>query len=95
MVRDELQDNKICGKRGSINRIFIIRGDDATEDSCLEKCVYSDECVAMSGIWGSFCIGCKKDLDEPKNGLVAWKSTLLYILSIIETVRNFAVYILT
>ena len=76
MARDELQDNKKCGKRGSINRVFIMRGPKATQDSCLEKCVYADECVAMSGIWGSFCIGCKVDLDEPHNGLEAWKSTV-------------------
>ena len=47
-----------CGKPGSSYRTFDLRGTNATEKECREKCNETQDCVAMSGIWGQWCIGC-------------------------------------
>ena len=81
MVRDVHQDNKKCGDTWSINRVFKLKGNNATKKICLEECTKSDKCIAMSGIWGSWCIGCQVNLDAPHNGVEAWKGMVLYILN--------------
>ena len=89
MVRDVNQDNKKCGDEWSFNRVFKLIGTNATKEICLEECVKSDKCIAMSGIWGSWCIGCQVNLDEPHKGAEAWKGMMLFILKIIDALRNF------
>ena len=79
MVRDVHQDNKKCGELGSDDRVFKLQGTGATKEICLEECTKTDKCIAMSGVWGSWCIGCQVKLDEPHNGLEAWKRMVQYI----------------
>ena len=77
MVRDVHQDNKKCGEPGSDDRVFKLQGTGATKEKCLEECQIrlskTVKCIAMSGVWGSWCVGCQVKLDEPHNGAEAWK----------------------
>ena len=40
-------------------RVFDLRGASATESKCKEECMNNILCVAFSGEWTEWCIGCK------------------------------------
>ena len=72
-------DNKKCGypkiEDPHSNRVFDLRGRSATQENCIQKCKDIPSCVAFSGIWNSWCIGCKIDLDAQHPGAVAFKKS--------------------
>ena len=91
MVRDVHQDNKMCGRMKSNDRVFTHQYANATKERCLEDCTKTDKCIAMSGVWGFWCIGCKVKLDDAEKdakNAEAWKGMVQYILNIIETISN-------
>lgn len=73
MDRDPKNDNKKCGGPGSPNRTFKLNGKNAQKKKCLEKCLKDKNCVAMSGEWNKWCIGCKKGLNVPHRGAIAYE----------------------
>ena len=60
---DTSMDGYKCGVHRSSVRLFDLRGENATEDACVAECKSNAQCVAFSGIFGSWCIGCRIDLD--------------------------------
>jgi hypothetical protein len=72
MSRDEANDGKKC-KYGGPNRVFDLRNSDASEDACIKKCEEVDKCVAFSGIFGHWCIGCSVALDDNHKNTIAYK----------------------
>ena len=72
-VRDPQNDNKKCSNPGSANRLFKLSGTDATETNCQYECEKTQSCVAFSGIWGSWCIGCKIALSTYHDGAIAFR----------------------
>jgi hypothetical protein len=72
MSRDEANDGKKCKNVGP-NRVFDLRNNDASEDACIKKCEEVDKCVAFSGIFGSFCIGCSVAFDDNHANAIAYK----------------------
>ena len=89
MVRDVHQDYKMCGRMESNDRVFMYQFANATKERCLEDCTKTDKCIAMSGVWGLWCIGCQVKLDEPtSSNAEAWKGMVQYILNIIEAISN-------
>ena len=73
MMRDHKNDNMKCGNSGSRYRIFDLWGADAQEKECRDKCTKTEGCVAMSGIWGQWCIGCSVLLNTAHNPAKAFK----------------------
>ena len=73
MKADPKEDNMKCGNPGSPYRIFDLRGTDAQEKECRDKCTETEDCVAMSGIWGQWCIGCTVFLNTDHNLAKAFK----------------------
>jgi len=73
MVRDSSYDGKKCFKYGSERRVFDLRGGEATEDKCSAKCQDTSSCVAYSGIFNSWCIGCDTTLQRNHRGSKAYK----------------------
>ena len=72
-VRDPQNDNKKCGIPGSANRLFTLYRTYATETNCQYECEKIQSCVAFSGIWRSWCIGCKIPLYTYHNGATAFR----------------------
>ena len=64
-------NGKKCAFDGG-DRTFVLRGNEATETECISKCAGDSDCVAFSGIWNSWCIGCKSELDEAHKGALAF-----------------------
>ena len=75
VVRDSPYDGKKCDNwgSGSESRVFDLRGGDATEEKCSAKCQEKSTCVAYSGIFNSWCIGCDKTLQTDESGSKAYK----------------------
>ena len=71
MDRDSRKDYKKCSMEAS-KRQFKLTGANAIETKCREKCSEDLNCIAMSGVWGEFCIGCKETLTSPHPGTVAF-----------------------
>ena len=71
---DPQNDNKVCGRNWfSTERVFVLRDSDADEVDCQEKCVKDQNCVAMSGIWGQWCIGCSEPLNVLETGALSFR----------------------
>ena len=64
MIADPQNNNKICGAAGSSMRVFDLRGESATESKCKEECMNNYLCVAISGEWTKWCIGCKLEFNN-------------------------------
>ena len=64
MIADPQNNNKICGAAGSSMRVFDLRGESATESKCKEECMNNYLCVAFSGEWTKWCIGCKLEFNN-------------------------------
>ena len=60
-------------------RVFDLRGESATESKCKEECMNNNLCVAFSGEWNEWCIGCKFELNNENivtpvhTGAIAYK----------------------
>ena len=93
IVDDPQNNNKKCGKPGSPLRVFDLRGKAATEAKCKEACLKNDLCVAGSGVWGKYCIGCKEHLAKQTGnpgdrGAIAFKKLGIFIADVIYTVAG-------
>merc|ERR1719166_411244 len=62
-----------CGMPGDSGRVFDLRDHEAIESKCREKCSATPECIAYSGIFGQWCIGCNRPPDEEHTGAKAFK----------------------
>ncbi len=71
VIADESKNGKKCGD----NRVFDLRNGDAKEAWCIDACEADDDCVAFSGVFGSWCIGCKVALDTAHTGATAYKKS--------------------
>ena len=65
---DPDRDNFKCGPPHSSDRVFDLRGVRASKNACKSMCEDENSCVAMSGKFGSWCIGCLVPLYESQNG---------------------------
>ena len=63
-------NGKKCAFGG--DRTFKLGGNKATKTECTRKCAGDSACVAFSGIWNSWCIGCKSELDDAHEGALAF-----------------------
>ena len=75
VIADESKNGKKCGVLGNTNRVFDLRNGDAKEAWCIDACEADDDCVAFSGVFGSWCIGCKVALDTAQTGAIAYKKS--------------------
>ena len=73
IFRDSQNVNKKCGEVNSSHRLFRLNGRDANEKNCKAKCAKNEDCVAFSGIWNQWCIGCDVKLDTKHQGALAFK----------------------
>ena len=73
MMRDHEKDNMKCGNSGSRYRVFDLWGAKAEEKECRDKCTKTENCVAMSGVWGQWCIGCSVALNTAYKPAKAFK----------------------
>ena len=73
IFRDSKNDNKKCGGANSSHRVFKLNGHDANRENCKEKCGKNEDCVAFSGIWNQWCIGCDVKLTTRHRGALAFK----------------------
>jgi len=72
--RDESSDNRKCGSPDSTDyRVFDLRSGEATLEGCTNACIRDPSCVAFSGVFDSWCIGCSVPLDVSHEGAVAYK----------------------
>ena len=84
MVVDHQHDNKKCGPEGSSKRVFDLRGRRATKARFKKECMKKSQCVAFSGRWNDWCVGCPAELDEPtvhpgdRNAIAFKKIGMLY-----------------
>jgi hypothetical protein len=69
-------NGKKCGvwPSGLADRLFTLRDGAATESACKQNCLDNENCVAMSGIFGQWCMGCKTQLAADHEGAVAFKT---------------------
>ena len=74
VVVDPENNHKKC-EYGSSDRVFDLRREDAIEQNCREACTTNENCVAFSGIWNRWCIGCSTDLTDNHSGAIAIKKT--------------------
>ena len=71
---DPQRNNKKC-PHGSSSPVFHLRGGDAVEQKCIHACHEDENCVAFSGVWNSWRIGCGVALTEDHNSATAFKKT--------------------
>ena len=67
--------------------LFKFTGNDANEEKCKEECEKNEKCVAFSGIWKKWCIGCDVSLATHHQSAIAFKKgegTCLNILPFIS-----------
>ena len=57
--------------------MFDLRGNKAQETTCKAECTKHENCIAFSGIWNDWCVGCSLALDDSSNeehvGTIAFK----------------------
>ena len=73
MIHDLPNNGKKCGGTESNDRTSDLRNAEAQENECKDNCAKDPDCVAMSGIWGEWCIGCKVALSSLHPGAKAFK----------------------
>jgi hypothetical protein len=71
---DPSNDGKKCA--AGPNRVFELRGEDATLDACRTACNLDPSCVAFSVIISAWCIGCSVPLDSEHGGSTAYVKQL-------------------
>ena len=72
MSRDFSKDGKKCGHEGNTDRVFVVRGQDATIEQCERHCLDDSNCVAYSAVFGIWCIGCDRPLDINHGGFLGY-----------------------
>ena len=85
MKRDYQKDNMKCDdKEKDKHRLFKMDNSSAQESKCREKCSDDPNCIAMSGVWGEWCIGCNVALSTVHKGAIAFAKgkqfTVLYLI---------------
>ena len=77
---DIIPDPKTNNKKCDSDRVFDIRGENANEKNCKKECAKNGNCVAFSGIWNNWCIGCKVKLSKNHEGAISYlkKGTLIF-----------------
>ena len=73
MISDLASNNRKCGDQGSNDRVFDLRGNDATESNCKAECAKNQICVAFSAIWNEWCIGCDTELSTEHDNALGFK----------------------
>eukprot|EP00931_Biecheleriopsis_adriatica_P014851 TRINITY_DN11696_c0_g1_i1.p1 TRINITY_DN11696_c0_g1~~TRINITY_DN11696_c0_g1_i1.p1 ORF type:complete len:928 (-),score=140.79 TRINITY_DN11696_c0_g1_i1:394-2985(-) len=73
MVADTTANGKKCGAWRSADRVFDLRSGSATRENCDAECLKLPNCVAYSGQFGSWCVGCKQALTTAAAGTTAYK----------------------
>ena len=73
MISDLASNNRKCGDQGSNDRVFDLRGNDATESNCKAECAKNQKCVAFSAIWNEWCIGCNIELSAEHDNALGFK----------------------
>jgi len=81
IFRDSQNDNKKCEGVNSSHRLFRLNGKDANEKNCEAKCAKNEDCVAFSGIWNQWCIGCDVKLTTQHQGAIAFKKESIQVAS--------------
>ena len=71
MHRDSQNDNKKCSYQAT-SRLFKFEGANAQGTKCIRKCEEDPNCVAVSGVKGQWCIGCKEALSITELGAIAF-----------------------
>ena len=90
MTPDPTNNGKKCGiDQHSSERIFDLRGGDAQEKECQEKCAELSNCVAMSGIWGNFCFGCNVALNNEHDEMKAYKKSIKIFVELAIILNDF------
>merc|ERR1712185_487872 len=74
LTADPSSDDKKC-KYGGTTRTFKVVGSEATEEACSKKCADDPKCIAFSGIFGQWCIGCAEELTDDHKGAKAFKKS--------------------
>ena len=69
-------------------KVIRLRGENATEDACVAECKSNAQCVAFSGIFGSWCIGCRINLDTLHGPAVVAYSKFIRTKTVGEFVAN-------
>ena len=72
IIPNPKNNNKKCDDKDRSDRVFDIRGKNANEKNCKKECAKNGHCVAFSGIWNNWCIGCKVKLNVPMKGTTAF-----------------------
>ena len=80
---DQWHDGKKCGSLiYDSNRLFYLKGVDATPENCKANCLEDQKCVGLSGAWNGsdgwgddWCLGCKVPLDAKSKGAIAFKKS--------------------
>ena len=72
-MQDSANDGKKCFDAGNANRVFDLRGGSATRENCDAECQKTSSCVAYSGIFNDWCIGCNQALTKASAGAIAYK----------------------
>ena len=72
-MRDPENDGKMCGDSQSY--AFNRNGSSATTLNCYDSCDSNKDCVAFSGVYGEWCIGCTTELSVPQKDAMAFKKT--------------------
>ena len=79
IIPDPKNNNKKCDDKDRSHRVFDIRNKDANERKCKMECAKNEHCVAFSGIWNKWCVGCKAELSTIHEGTISYmkKGTLI------------------
>lgn len=70
MEQDLENDGKKCN---AASTLFKLEGEKADPKLCQIKCAEDSNCIATSGIWKEWCIGCSTGLDVTVSGAKAYR----------------------
>ena len=70
MERDLGNDERKCN---AASILFELEGEKADSKTCQISCVEDSNCIAISGIWKEWCIGCSTELDVTMSGAQAYR----------------------
>ena len=76
-----------CDNQDSSAFLFDLTGMNAQESKCRLACSENDKCEAVSGIWGSTCIGCNAPLSIRYEGAQAFSKGTIYSLWVVTRAR--------
>ena len=70
MDRDKGNDDKKCN---AASTLFTLERENADLKTCQIRCAEDSNCIATSGIWNEWCIGCSTKLDVTMSGAQAFQ----------------------